>query len=211
MRGDYASPNSKVNQDAKTRINEIIHQLIENDVTYIGVTATPARLDLNNTFSNLTEKWIRFKPHDNYVGKEVFFPLDGKSELLYSLKKLPETGDRPNLIRNAIENFIVNASILNTKNNSSEKYAFLIHTSGEVYEHSKDKKDTDSYLDALIDKNNKNHKKHWQKIIENINEKVQNEIQRQDVFKYAYLNISNQCIAVLNSRNPGSPKHKLYY
>lgn len=199
--GDYASPNGKVNRNEKTKINELIHKLIENNGTYIGVTATPARLDLNNTFSNLTERWIRFRPHDNYVGKEVFFPVDSKTNLRYTLKRLPESGDRPDYIRKAIASYIVNVSMLNVKNDRKDNYAFLIHTSGEVDEHSKDKKDTVSYIDALIDKNNKNHKKYWQGIINTINERLHDETQIQAVFKYAYLNISNQCVAVMNSKN----------
>lgn len=46
---DYASPNAKVNSGEKTKINALISELIGNTGFYIGVTATPARLDLNNT------------------------------------------------------------------------------------------------------------------------------------------------------------------
>jgi hypothetical protein len=49
---DYATPNSKVNQNKKTRINELVEELLGTDGIYIGVTATPARLDLNNTFES---------------------------------------------------------------------------------------------------------------------------------------------------------------
>jgi hypothetical protein len=40
---DYATPNAKINQGTKTRINELVGQLIGTDGYYIGVTATPAR------------------------------------------------------------------------------------------------------------------------------------------------------------------------
>lgn len=79
--GDYASPNGKVNKADQTKINELIGKLIQNNGVYIGVTATPARLDLNNTFQNLTEHWVKFKPHENYVGKEVFFPVKAVKSL----------------------------------------------------------------------------------------------------------------------------------
>src|SRR5713101_6429609 len=55
---DYATPNSKVNQHEKSRINELTGELIGEHGTYIGVTATPARLDLNKTHQNQNEHWI---------------------------------------------------------------------------------------------------------------------------------------------------------
>jgi len=199
--GDYASPNGKVNKADMTKINELINMLITNNGTYIGVTATPARLDLNNTFQNLTEKWVNFKPHDNYVGKEVFFPVDGNAVLQFSLKKLPEIGDKPEYIRKAIASFIVNASLLNTIENLCGNYAFLIHTSGEVDEHSKDKRDTVNYFDALIDKQNKSHKKYWEEILDIIKCNTLDDSQITMVFKFAYENISNQSISIINSKN----------
>ncbi len=54
---DYASPNAKVNQRTKTRINALISQVLGTRGDYIGVTATPARLDLNNTFENDSSLW----------------------------------------------------------------------------------------------------------------------------------------------------------
>src|SRR5262249_53214637 len=49
---DYATPNAKVNKKEKTRINALISDLLGKEGKYIGVTATPARLNLNNTFGN---------------------------------------------------------------------------------------------------------------------------------------------------------------
>jgi DNA polymerase III delta prime subunit len=64
---DFATPNALINKGDVTRINALIKQLISNDGIYIGVTATPARLDLNNTFDNDNEKWVNFPPHDAYT------------------------------------------------------------------------------------------------------------------------------------------------
>jgi hypothetical protein len=64
---DYASPNSKVNSGTKTRINELIGKVIGRDGIYIGVTATPARLDLNNTFDNDSELWVNFHRSNNLL------------------------------------------------------------------------------------------------------------------------------------------------
>jgi hypothetical protein len=72
---DYASPNSKVNLDGRTPINDLIATLLGTKGVYIGVTATPARLDLNNTFDNDSNLWVNFPPHRNCTGQEVFFPL----------------------------------------------------------------------------------------------------------------------------------------
>jgi hypothetical protein len=49
--GDYATPNSKINKNTKTKINELVGSLL-GDGIYIAVTATPARIDLNNVFNN---------------------------------------------------------------------------------------------------------------------------------------------------------------
>lgn len=85
---DFASPNAKINKNERTAINNAIYELLNKDGIYIGVTATPARLDMNNTFDNMTEDWICFSPHKNYVGKEVFFPIDFRPQQ-YSVNFLP--------------------------------------------------------------------------------------------------------------------------
>jgi hypothetical protein len=64
---DFATPNALINKGDVTRINALIEQLISLDGIYIGVTATPARLDLNNTFDNDNEKWVNFPPHAAYM------------------------------------------------------------------------------------------------------------------------------------------------
>jgi len=202
--GDYASPNGKVNKADKTKINAQIHKLFENNGIYIGVTATPARLDLNNTFDNLTEKWVRFNPHSKYIGKEKFFPIDINTDLEYSLNRLPETGDKPEHLRKAIASFVVNTSILNINNRQSEKYCFLIHASGAVDEHSKDKKDVDKYFETLNNSNDSNYERYWNEIRNIIFEKCEDTEERDKVFMYALSNISNHQVVVLNSKNKSS-------
>jgi hypothetical protein len=88
---DFATPNALVNKGEVTRINHLIGELIGSDGIYIGVTATPARLDLNNTFDNDNEQWVNFPPHDAYTGQDVFFPIDSPVE--YSLMPLPDSED----------------------------------------------------------------------------------------------------------------------
>ncbi len=108
---DFATPNALINKGDVTRINALIKQLISNDGIYIGVTATPARLDLNNTFDNDNEKWVNFPPHDAYTGQDVFLPLD--TEVSFSLHTLPDTDDSPKYLREAI--FSVSSSSSRTQ------------------------------------------------------------------------------------------------
>ncbi len=68
----------RINQNETTKINELVSKLLGNKGNYIGVTATPARLNLNNTFDNKSETWVRFYPHNTYTGQDAFFPQSGK-------------------------------------------------------------------------------------------------------------------------------------
>ena len=117
---DYATPNSKINRQEKSRINELTEELIGEQGIYIGVTATPGRLDLNRTHKNQNERWIDFPPHDNYTGQEMFFPVSVDA-LPYSLKFLPDTGDEPRHLREALFRFMVNVAYLNTHVNDKER------------------------------------------------------------------------------------------
>ena len=108
---DYASPNAKINRGEKTKINELIEKILGDTGTYVGVTATPARLDLNNTFQNDSHLWIDFPPHSAYTGQDVFFPLD--TNIVYNLKLLSDKGDDPKYAREALFSFLVNVAYLN--------------------------------------------------------------------------------------------------
>ncbi len=83
---DHATPNAKINEGLRSTINGLISDLVKNDGVYIGVTATPARLDLNNTLGNDNERWLYFPPHPKYHGQETFFPTNGdKPQYLLNL------------------------------------------------------------------------------------------------------------------------------
>jgi hypothetical protein len=126
---DYATPNAKINQGTKTKVNERIGKLLGSDGSYVGVTATPARLDLNNTFKNDTAKWVNFPPHSKYTGQDVFFPLDKK--VPYRLTLLDQGGS-PKEAQDAFVRFLVTVAYLNLyENDGKEKnYTMLVHTSG---------------------------------------------------------------------------------
>ena len=87
---DYATPNAAVNKSMKTRINNLIFQMLGTTGQYVGVTATPARLNLNNTFDNQTETWVQFRAHSEYTGQDIFFPQTGSKP--YRLVWLPGPG-----------------------------------------------------------------------------------------------------------------------
>jgi hypothetical protein len=150
---DFATPNALIKKGDVTKINALIQNLISSDGIYIGVTATPARLDLNNTFDNDNEQWVNFPPHEAYSGQDAFFPMDG--EVGYSLRTLPDTDDSPKYLREAIFRFLVRAAALNLSNGSDENFSMLIHTSGKKLDHKSDKKPIDDVMNALSDVHSK--------------------------------------------------------
>ncbi len=163
---DYATPNSKINRNEASKINELTGKLIGEKGIYIGVTATPARLDLNHTHQNQNEHWIDFPPHSNYTGQDIFFPVS-TDNLPYRLTFLPDTGDDPKFLREALFCFMVNVGFLNSEINTPElNYSFLIHTSGKKADHSVDYKQIVKIFEALKDENNSNHEVYYRKIWE---------------------------------------------
>ena len=151
---DFATPNALINKGDVTRINALIKQLIRHDGIYIGVTATPARLDLNNTFDNDNEKWVNFPPHDAYTGQDAFFPLD-MGDVQFSLQTLPDTDDSPKYLRDAIFRFLIRVAALNLSTGIDENFSMLIHTSGKKLDHRSDKKPIDDVMNALADVHSK--------------------------------------------------------
>lgn len=152
---DYASPNAKVNSGDKTKINALISDLIGSDGYYIGVTATPARLDLNNTFDNDSSLWVDFPPHSNYTGQDVFFPLEGSVGFIRTL--LPDSGADPKYARQALFGFMVNAAYLNLYHHpaTEKNYSFLVHTSGKKVDHKSDWAVINDTLNAILKKDGK--------------------------------------------------------
>jgi hypothetical protein len=151
MEADYATPNAKVNKQQKTIINSLVGDLFGVDGTYIGVTATPARLNLNNTFDMKTETWVQFRPHDAYTGQDTFFPQEGTPR--YRLVLLPGTGT-PDDAREALARFLVTVAYLNTtaaaKGKDEDNYSFLVHTSGKIEDHKNDRKIIETAMEALV-------------------------------------------------------------
>jgi hypothetical protein len=140
---DYATPNAKINQGQRTRINELIDDLLKADGIYIGVTATPARLDLNRTFLNEQESWVDFPVHPDYKGQDFFFPrtVNDLTNLGYRLTLLPDTQELIRHLREALFGYLLNVAHLNLSVNQKETcYSMLVHTSGAKVDHSDDYK-----------------------------------------------------------------------
>lgn len=194
---DYATPNSKINQKKKSRINELTEILIGDTGIYIGVTATPARLDLNRTHKNQNEYWIDLTPHANYVGQEIFFPvlLDN---LKYLLTFLPDTGDVPKHLRDALFAFLVRVAYLNIEVNDPEQnYSLLIHTSGKKDDHVVDYKQVIKIFEALRDAGNKDHEAYYKDIWNKASLMYPNKAD--EIVKYIIANCDRNNVVVMNS------------
>lgn len=193
---DYATPNAKINQGTKTKINELVGQLLGDGGYYIGVTATPARLDLNRTFQNDAEKWVNFPPHSNYTGQDVFFPLDKK--VSYRLTLL-EQGGNPQEARNALVRFLVTVAYLNSYENGEEQnYTMLVHTSGKRVDHSADRISIDQTVQTLIDSESSE----FDSLVSHVYQTAQSLYPGKDatlLTEYVVTNASRTTLVVLNS------------
>jgi hypothetical protein len=195
---DYASPNAKVNSGERTRINELITQLLGAKETYIGVTATPARLDLNSTFDNDSTLWVDLPPHNKYTGQDIFFPLEG--EIQYLRTFLPDSGSDPKYARQALFSFLVNVAYLNRYRNLSQErnYSFLIHTSGKKADHKTDWNVIHDALGALVDRKGNDFTKYVGLIWE-LSRSRYADANPDDMTHYVLDNISRNAIIILNS------------
>lgn len=199
---DYASPNAKVNQAEKTTINRLIGEIIGTTGHYIGVTATPARLNLNNTFSNDSDLWVNFPTHPVYTGQDAFFPMDlyskGLAALEYRLTLLPDKGDDPRYEREALFRFLVNVAHLNLSTGKERNYSMLVHTSGQKIDHKLDLKTIKSTL-AVLDDQDHNKFEAYVRYIWEFASNTYPDIGGNEITEYIVKNISRTSLIVLNS------------
>jgi hypothetical protein len=194
---DYATPNSKINQREKSQINRLTGELIGAEGVYIGVTATPARLDLNKTHENQNEHWIDFPPHSNYTGQDIFFPVV-LQDLPYKLTFLSDSGDDPKYIREAMFSFMVNVGYLNSVvKQQDDNYSMLIHTSGKKADHSVDYKQVVKVFEALRDDSNPNHTNYLKKIWDMAKERYPGH--ENTITRYVIASADRNNIVVMNS------------
>ncbi|MDA9189952.1 hypothetical protein N9P07_00795 [Alphaproteobacteria bacterium] len=213
---DFATPNSKINKDEVTAINLYLGELgnLNSDIyeqgTYIGVTATPARLDLNNTFLNDSKKWIFLDSHKNYKGRSFFFPVTNEDKNLsdYRLVKLPDEGDNPKLLRHAVFRFLLRVSLLNISASAElTAYSMLIHTAGAVNDHERDQQDLQRILGVLADQNNSLFKRYCEELLEisqQIIEYYQSAFAANEVALFVLQNIGKNEVLAINHKNDGA-------
>ncbi|PKM44645.1 MAG: DNA helicase [Gammaproteobacteria bacterium HGW-Gammaproteobacteria-1] len=199
---DYASPNSKINSKEKerTRINKLIHQLLNRRGQYIGVTATPARLDLNNTFDNNTERWVDFSPHASYVGQEFFFPQNG--EINYRLHRFEaDEGNERVELRNAVIHFLCGVAEQHQLG-LEENFTMLVHTSGKTIEHGEDFAIVEETIGTLSDPNQKGYSQ-LEKVLIKIST-IYNNKNPDSIVEFVLRNIrKNQIVEINSTRRNG--------
>jgi len=195
---DYASPNAKINHQTRTRINDLISQLLGSRGDYIGVTATPARLDLNNTFDNDSSTWVDFPTHRLYTGQDVFFPMERVEAPSFRLTLLPADFDAPRFARTAFFGFLVNVAFLNTRSVDEQNYSMLIHTSGKRVDHKADWDVFENTIATLLDRQSTKFDRYVKEIWDLAVERFGGE-HADRLTTYVVDNISRNAIFVLNS------------
>ena len=195
---DYATPNSQINAGTKTKINQWVSDLLGSNGKYIGVTATPARLNLNNTFQNDTNNWVKFPPHSLYTGQNTFFPLDSQN-LPYRLKSLTQGGSSEEA-EEALLRFLVSAAYLNTTKGPPESnYTMLVHTSGSRDAHEADRIAIEKTVSILLDPTTNDFDQLGQKIY-NTAKSLYPNADAQTLAGYVVENASRTTLVVLNSK-----------
>ncbi|MBX3388178.1 MAG: hypothetical protein KF691_01840 [Phycisphaeraceae bacterium] len=197
---DYATPNAKINQAEQTKINKLVGQLLGSNGVYIGVTATPARLNLNNTFNNKTESWVRFRPHPTYTGQDVFFPQN--ANVRYRLTRLEGPGG-PDDARRALARFCITVAHLNLGSIAAGKdegnYSFLVHTSGKTDDHATDRSTIETTMNVLVSRSGKK----FEAFVGMLHAEAQGLFPADDpdsLTKYVVVNASRNAFVVLNSK-----------
>jgi archaellum biogenesis ATPase FlaH len=203
--GDYATPNSKVNKKipSASKINELVSKLVdfENGGTWIAVTATPARLDLNDTLSSDRKAWVYFEPHSNYTGDKIFFPPASDMNVKFHLELMSDEQDSARFILFALTRFIINVAHLNYSKSTHEQkfYSMLVHTSGIMNDHEKDAKIVRRFFSEIeMDSSSDEYKERMEAIEKEALRMYGSEAQK--IIEYVYLKRKNVAIRILNSK-----------
>ena len=208
---DFATPNAKINKSDFTAINKYLGLLGDleeaGDGLYIGVTATPARLDLNNTFANNSKNWVFLDSHENYKGRAFFFPTKKETGLHsdYKLVKLSDDGDDPKILRDAVFRFLLRTAMLNINSNSDRTaYSMLIHTAGKVNDHEKDQQEVQKILGVLSDKDTKKFEQFAEELLK-LSSKLRDDFVSSytdvELVKFVIQNIGKSEVLVINHKN----------
>ncbi len=202
--GDYATPNSKINKNnEKSKINDLIGKILGKKGTFIAVTATPVRIDLNNTFYNDNQRWVPFKPHPKYYGQEHFFPSNYNEKINYKINWLPESGDDPKFLRDAFFRFLITVANKNLQNNKSnrneEHFSFLVHTSGRIDDHTRDEQIIRKTMSTIHHKKEPKYHQYLERIFD-ICVKSYEENYSYEIISYIKNHINRHKIVIMNSK-----------
>jgi hypothetical protein len=209
---DFASPDNKVNKPGDaSKINQLVEKLIEtrpqndnNSGIYIGVTATPGRLDLNNTFFNESNEWVFVEPYPGYTGRDTFFPASRSAQkmLPYNLKLLPDERDEPIFLRKAVLRFLLRNAYLSITcdPDNIEAHSMLIHSSGKMDDHNIEKEQIQKIINRFRNDD--------QKIYEELNKEIESTFSQEqlglteplNLLRFVRENIGRSSILVINSR-----------
>ncbi|MEP5937351.1 MAG: Z1 domain-containing protein [Erythrobacter sp.] len=203
---DYASPDGNVNRPDydKTKINLLVSKLIEQDGRYIGVTATPARLNLNNTFKNDSEAWVDFDPHPKYVGQDFFFPES--SECKYRLHTFgAHEGHEKAEIEKAVLHFLCGVGELHHLG-QDKNFTMLVHTSGKKVEHAEDVEIIQTILANLSNAQSSGFERLRKKLFCIAEDYTSTGANADDIGVFVLRNIRKNLLVEINSRNPKSGK-----
>lgn len=151
---DYATPDSNLGKKRKvdpTKINQHMKKLVGDTGYYIGVTATPGRIDLNNTLYNEADKWVFCEPGKGYTGVNYFFPEDPKEiSQNYTLTLINPDVDYTIDLEKAIFRFMARNAYMNLRVNDERKfYSMVIHTHYKIEYHKEDRKTVQKIISVL--------------------------------------------------------------
>ena len=211
---DYATPNSKINKklsgdekEQQSVINELIDRMMNTNGIWIGVTATPGRLDLNNTMANDHNKWVYLPPHSKYYGQYDFFPPKfrkiGRKAFEYNVKYLSDSNDDPSFLKEAVFRFLVKVSKRNLENIKSDKledfYSMVVHTSTGKDGHKNDFKNVNENIFIPIKEENKNYHKVMAEIHSTALKIYKDEGLANEIINYIVENKTKYQLVVMNS------------
>lgn len=204
---DYATPNSKINKKEVTKINELLRELIsadKNSGIYIGVTATPGRLDLNNTYDNDSADWVFLEPFPGYKGRAFFFPItpEDTAKSDYIFNELPDDGDDPAHLRNAIYRFLVRVAIISLSPalKHGDNFSMLIHTTGLSNDHLEDEKQVNKAIRQIEERKVETFDKLYE-IAEKVVISSATVVSPVEVITFIYEHIASNQVLVINHKN----------
>jgi len=204
---DYATPDSNIGKRRKedpTKINQHMKKLVGDNGYYIGVTATPGRLDLNNTLYNEADKWVFCEPGEGYTGVNYFFP-ENPTEIQknYTLTTINPNVEYKTDLEKAIFRFMARNAYMNLRVNEKRKnYSMVIHTHYKIVFHEEDRKTVQNLVSTLQSNEMNKKRKIFEKILKETKKIYKDEGLLREVMAFIRdKSKSSTALFTLNSRN----------